>query len=249
MIDSAAVTGKLWDSWLPENVKRLIAEPLPGGPDDARALTVWLAAVHDIGKATPAFACQVDLPARAMREAGLEMRHHRQYGADRKIAPHGLAGHLVLQEWLAEVHGWPARVSGQVAIVAGGHHGVPPGHQRIHDLLLHPELLRTPGASETSWKSVQYELLDACARAAAVEQRFPRWQKVKLPQPVQVLLTAVVILSDWIASATDLFPYLATDSDGSVARRSTEDRLEAAGGDSTCRLPGVLTSPAARQRT
>ncbi|MET9774647.1 type I-E CRISPR-associated endoribonuclease Cas2 [Streptomyces sp. NPDC006367] len=60
MKDSAAVAGLLWNRWLPAGVRRLMAEALPRGESDARALAAWLVGVHDIGKATPAFACQVD---------------------------------------------------------------------------------------------------------------------------------------------------------------------------------------------
>lgn len=226
MADSGAVAGRLWDEWLPANVKRLISEALPEGVADGRRLAVWLAASHDVGKATPAFACQVDGLAQLMRDTGLEMPYEKQFGDDRKLAPHGLAGQLLLQEWLSERHGWSSRVSGQFAIVAGGHHGVPPGHQKIHDLDVHPRLLRTKGPSEGLWKSVQHELLDACARAAEVEGRFGAWKDVKLSQPVQVSLTAVVILADWIASSAELFPYVSVDGTG--RRRTGEERLEAA---------------------
>ncbi|MFD8967762.1 type I-E CRISPR-associated protein Cse1/CasA [Streptomyces sp. NPDC059568] len=207
MADSGAVAGKLWDEWVPGNVKALVAEALPRGADDARRLMVFLAAVHDAGKATPAFACQVDGLADRMRGAGLDMPYQKQFGTDRRMAPHGLAGQLLLQEWLSERFELTGKASGQFAVVAGGHHGTPPDHQQIHDLRLHPHLLRTPGASENKWRSVQYELMDACARAAEVEDRFPAWRSVRLPQTVQVVLTAVVIVSDWIASSSELFPY------------------------------------------
>ncbi|MER5982811.1 type I-E CRISPR-associated protein Cse1/CasA [Streptomyces sp. NPDC001787] len=207
MADSAAVAGKLWDAWVPANVKALVAEVFPRGAADARQVAVHLACVHDIGKATPAFACQVDGLADRMRQAGLDMPYEKQFGVDRRMAPHGLAGQLLLQEWLGERFGWSGRASGQFAVVAGGHHGTPPDHQQIHDLGLHPRLLRTRGDSEDVWRSVQYELMDACARRAGVEDRFADWGSVRLPQPVQVVLTAIVIVSDWIASASELFPY------------------------------------------
>ncbi|MEC4019756.1 type I-E CRISPR-associated protein Cse1/CasA [Streptomyces sp. H27-D2] len=207
MADSAAVAGKLWDEWLPGNVKALVAESLPAEEADARRMVVFLAASHDTGKATPAFACQVDSLADRMRAAGLGMPTVKEYGTDRRMAPHGLAGQLLLQEWLSERHGMGSRASGQFAVVAGGHHGTPPEHQQIHDLQLRPRLLRHPGPSENEWRRVQYELMDSCAELAGVTERLAAWRAVRLPQPVQVVLTAVVILSDWIASAPELFPY------------------------------------------
>ncbi|MFB7296470.1 type I-E CRISPR-associated protein Cse1/CasA [Streptomyces rubiginosohelvolus] len=207
MADSAAVAGLLWDAWVPDNVKALLADAFPRGTSDARQAAFFLAGVHDIGKATPAFACQVDGLADRMRAAGLDMPYQKQFGLDRRMAPHGLAGQLLLQEWLGERFGWSERVSGQFAVIAGGHHGTPPDHQQIHDLGLRPRLLRTGGESESLWRNVQFELMDACAARAGVQARFAEWRSVRLPQPVQVVLTAIVIVSDWIASSSELFPY------------------------------------------
>lgn len=207
MADSGAVAGQLWDHWVPRSVKTLLAEALPGGADDARRLVHFLAAAHDTGKATGAFACQVPELADRMRDAGLDMPTRTALGQDRRLAPHGLAGQLLLQEWMRERFGFDARAAGQFAVVAGGHHGTPPDSQQIHDLQLRPHLLRDPGPSQGLWRQVQYELMDGCAEIAGVTERLPHWRAVRLPQPVQVLLTAVVIMSDWIASAPELFPY------------------------------------------
>ncbi|MET8538701.1 CRISPR-associated helicase Cas3' [Streptomyces sp. NPDC005065] len=223
MEDSAAVAGLLWDTWLPASVRKLIASALPGVEQDARRLAVWLAGVHDIGKATPAFACQVDQLADLMREQGLEMRSARAIGPDRRVAPHGLAGQALLGEWLKERHGWTVKQTGQFTVVVGGHHGVPPEHGHIAALHKHGHLLRTPGPSRAAWRRVQDELLDACADEYGVRDRLKEWRSVKLPQPVQVLLTALVIVADWVASNADLFPYFPQD-----VARSSEERVAAA---------------------
>ncbi|MEU4685904.1 CRISPR-associated endonuclease Cas3'' [Streptomyces xinghaiensis] len=173
MADSGAVAGELWDHWAPRSIRESVSEALPGGDEDARRLIQFLAAVHDAGKITPAFACQVEPLARRMRDAGLDMRTAGEYGLDRRLAPHGLAGHLLLQEWMAERFGFGARASGQFAVVAGGHHGTPPDHQQIHDLQLRPHLMRHPGPSEDTWRAAQFELMDCCAAWAGVTDRLP----------------------------------------------------------------------------
>ncbi|MEN8655475.1 CRISPR-associated helicase Cas3' [Streptomyces sp. 21So2-11] len=222
MADSAAVAGLLWDRWLPDRVRQIVSAPLPSGTEDSRRLAVWLAGVHDIGKATPAFACQVDTLADRMRRAGLEMATQRQMGPDRRLAPHALAGQLLLQEWLEETHGWPGRVTSQFAVVVGGHHGAPPDYPQVHDLDMHPGFLRTEGPSEKAWQQVQRELLEACAEDFGVRERLADWCGVKLPQTVQVLLSALVIMADWIASNRDFFPYFPDD-----VSRTEEERVEA----------------------
>ncbi|MGW3649734.1 CRISPR-associated helicase Cas3' [Streptomyces sp. NPDC000878] len=223
MEDAAAVAGLLWDQWLPDSVRRLVGEALPRGEADGRILAVWLAGVHDIGKATPSFACQVDQLADVMREKGLDMRSREAMGTDRRLAPHGLAGQVLLGEWLEERYGWLPKQTGQFTVAVGGHHGVPPENGQIKALYGHDELLRTPGPSNAVWRRVQAELLDACAERFGVEERLQAWRAVKLPQPAQVLLTALVIVSDWIASNPDLFPYFPD-----AASRSGEERLAAA---------------------
>lgn len=223
MEDSAAVAGLLFDRWLPVSVRGLIAGSLPGGAEDARCLVVWLAAVHDIGKATPAFACQVESLANTMRDVGLAMPTERQFGPDRRIAPHALAGQLLLREWLEERCGWTGGEAGQFAVVVGGHHGVPPEYGQIKALDDRVHLLRSPGPARVVWRRVQDELLDACADEYGMRERLGAWRAVKLPQPVQVLLSAVVIVADWIASNPELFPYFPQDE-----HRTSSERVAAA---------------------
>lgn len=206
MADSGAVAGRLWDDWLPRQVRRSVAEALPGGAADARLLAVWLATVHDIGKATPAFACQVEDLAAVMHDHGLVMPTRRLL-AERSAAPHGLAGQILLDEWLEARGGFAKEARGQFTVVVGGHHGVPPDAGQVRHLRGRTDLLRTRGASEAVWRGVQTELLDAAAEACGVRDRLPDWRDVRLPQPVQVLLSATVIVADWIASNSDLFPY------------------------------------------
>ncbi|MFF3838672.1 CRISPR-associated helicase Cas3' [Streptomyces sp. NPDC001930] len=220
MEDSAAVAGMLWDQWLPLSVRRVIGAALPGGEADGRLVAVWLAGVHDIGKATPAFACQVEQLADRMRREGLEMRTQSALGPDRRLAPHGLAGQVLLGDWLEERCGWAPGQCEQFTVVVGGHHGVPPEYAQINALDGRGHLLRSTGVSRPVWRRVQTELLEACADEFGVRRRLASWREVKLPQPVQVLLTALVIVSDWIASNPELFPYHPLEVHLSSAQRA-----------------------------
>lgn len=181
---------------------------------------MWLATTHDIGKATPAFACQVESLADRMRRAGLDMPTPKRLN-DRRLAPHGLAGQALLQEWLIG-RGWSRSATLPFTIIAGGHHGVPPTFSGIRELNVHPDLLWTPGC-ESVWRSVQKEILDACAEMCGVDDRLSEWRQVKLSQSAQVVLTGLVIVADWIASNSDLFPHF---FDGGAP--SDEERVKAA---------------------
>ncbi|MFF9286448.1 HD domain-containing protein [Streptomyces griseosporeus] len=80
-----------------------------------------------------------------MRGHGLEMRSVKAMGPDRRIAPHSLAGQVLLGEWLEERHGWAPAGTGQFTVAVFGHHEVPPEHAQIASLYEHEELLRTSG--------------------------------------------------------------------------------------------------------
>lgn len=58
MLDSMHAARKLWGEWLSDSVKSDISYFI-GSESAAKALVSWLACIHDIGKATPAFQYKV----------------------------------------------------------------------------------------------------------------------------------------------------------------------------------------------
>ena len=60
MLDAGSVAARLWDTWLAPGLQRRFSEHLHLSMEDTRALVCWLAATHDMGKATPEFTCQYD---------------------------------------------------------------------------------------------------------------------------------------------------------------------------------------------
>ena len=136
-----------------------------------------------------------------MRQRGLDMPPG---DPERRRVPHATAGQLVLRAWL--VKGWERRQAEPYVVVVGGHHGVPPTYQ---DLIAAQDRSRLLGwgPGQRLWRDVQTELLDRAARAHGALEWLEEWRTVALPQPVQVLASAVVIVADWIASNDELFPY------------------------------------------
>jgi CRISPR-associated endonuclease/helicase Cas3 len=217
--DSAAVAGHLWDRWVPTATRQVIADGLPDGDDDGRRLAVWLAGIHDIGKATPAFAAQVPWLCDRMRIHGLDIPD-RITPEDRRHTLHATTGHVLLERWLAQVHGWSAEQATPYAVVVGGHHGVPPDDVGLRRARERRSLLGLADHQQV-WQQVHRELLDRAAAMHRVSPRLPHWQRVSLSQPAQVLLTALVIVADWIASNEELFTY-------DLERLHAPDRLAAA---------------------
>jgi CRISPR-associated endonuclease/helicase Cas3 len=200
LADTAAVAGRLVDHWVsPQVVGRLAADL--GGVDDVRRLAVWLAAVHDVGKASPAFAVQDRGLADAMRAHGLAANPRLADDPDRSVARHEVVGQRAVQEFLAEELGFAFRGSAaQLGCVVGGHHGVPPESSLLTFVNGRPDL-----AGTGPWADARRAVLRWASDLVGGPDVLKRYSAVDVGRPAQVLLTAVVIVSDWIASS-DLFP-------------------------------------------
>lgn len=197
--DTAAVAGRLWNNWLPSSVRRQIAGCVGGDETRARRLVCWLAGVHDVGKVSPAFAIQYPDGAHRMASAGLEAAQSA-WGPERRELRHELAGHIAVVRWLKDRYGWRGPDADRLAVVVGGHHGTAPTSQQVQNGGKRPDLL-----GEGPWDAVRFEHLD---RQATRLLRDGDLSAVVIPTaPVQVLLTAVVIVADWIASNEEYFGY------------------------------------------
>lgn len=202
MADSANIARYLWDKWLPAAEKRIINGAVNGDDAIAKALVIWLAGVHDIGKATPNFQCKVPDRAEEVRTAGLDvpplqMMHGRS-------CPHAFMGEVILDEWLLG-RGWEC--SNTYSCIVGGHHGAPPSSDReLPYIKLDSQNFPNEVLGDTDWKSVQSELLDWMFSYSGLDAREPTLKSRGLLQPVEVLLTGLVIMADWIASNADFFP-------------------------------------------
>jgi CRISPR-associated endonuclease/helicase Cas3 len=201
--DAADVAGLLWDEWVSLSIRRLIGWALPDGEADGRRLLCWLAGVHDIGKATPAFAVQVGELANQMVRAGLTIGPMVQ--ADRSRLRHEVAGAAILDRWLAERTALGRLARRQLTDVIGGHHGSFPLLSMVQDA---PGRLHLIG--DAGWSSAQDTLLDRASVRSGVAERWSAWTGIALPQTAQMLLTGLVVVADWIASG-DTFPLLPLD--------------------------------------
>jgi CRISPR-associated helicase Cas3/CRISPR-associated endonuclease Cas3-HD len=200
--DSAGVAGLLVDHWVSPQVVRRIGSELPDGDVGVRQVACWLAGVHDVGKASPAFAVQVPRLADYMRRFGLDASPSLASHVMRRRVGHALVGQLAVRDWLAEQLGFGFRgTAAQWASIVGSHHGVPPESTDLRDALDRVELV-----GSGSWSQVRTLLLDRATQRSGGREVLARYQDAGLSLPSQALLTAIVILADWIASNTDLFP-------------------------------------------
>lgn len=222
MLDSAGVAGRLWAGWVPESVKRSLAEQTGLEDDDLRTLVTWLACTHDAGKATTTFQTQLDqVPDRGryserLREAGLSTEPNSVEHQMLRF-PHGMASGVILTRWLIE-QGMNPRAAVRLASVADAHHGItsdpPIRHGRAVDAI---------AAYPVAWTAARQELLEWAADLTGIRPILGR-MRIKLTGPALNLLTGLVIMADWIASNADAFPLEpVTDQEARLERGLTVD--------------------------
>lgn len=201
--DSAAVAGFLWDEWFAPNVRRVIGEALPDGEEDGRILLTFLAGVHDLGKASPAFAAKASFagPEFAGLIDAMEDRGLHVGVASAQAPPHCRVGQFLFAAWLRE-RGFPIRPADAFSSPVGAHHGVPPTNHELGDLRGRDAVGTTP-----AWREVQSELIEGMASRTGADERLDAWSQVTLPVTAQVLLTAAVVVADWLASDVKRFPH------------------------------------------
>lgn len=204
--DTAAVACLLWDHWLPIGIKNHIASTLPGGVDDARRLLAWLAGIHDIGKATPAFAVKAPMMTDRLLRAGFDLDVAL---SESRSAPHGALGYQVLDRWLDErCPAANSRARSSLAIVVGAHHGVMPDSAGLEAIKNRRHYL---GGS--AWAEARTEILENMAARTGAKSRLAEWLTRPLPPTAQAHLAAAVVVADWLASDETRFPYGARPAD------------------------------------
>lgn len=203
MLDSAGVVRHLWDEWAAPSVTSAISRLSGLEHDEAGRLLVWLAGVHDCGKATINF--QMQLAPRAdgapfvarLHTSGLPLRPP-VLERGRQRFPHALASRAILTPWLEE-SGLGPGVARSLADIVDAHHGIPSRR---------PERETARGIVESyapEWRAVHRELIGLVTDYSGVRDVLPHLSH-RLGGPVQTLMSGLVIMADWIASGADLFP-------------------------------------------
>ena len=172
-----------------------------------RKLAVFLAAVHDIGKAIVVFQYKIGdkLPDRKSALEASGINFDVSYDKEKaKQTPHALAGEEILN-----LLGCPKCVSA----VVGSHHGVPA--ESFQDLSM-PKFeiafyenyygrdKENVGVLQDIWQTIFDMALEYAGFSDVSE----------LPQidcSAQMLLSGLLIMADWLASNTELFPLLSLE--------------------------------------
>lgn len=200
MLDVAVVAREMWRSLLPEAARRRIIESLQLPESEAETWITYIAALHDLGKASPAF--QLRKEAKNLFKIYEELG--RPSNIEAKDCPHGRVTAGELPEILICEFGIDRDTANRISVIIGGHHGTfPTSHELMNR---YPDTGVGVGAK---WKQLRRELALMLKEVLGVS-------KDAIPQgcdhAASMYIAGLVSAADWIGSS-DFFPYLVEDFD------------------------------------
>lgn len=208
MLDSLGVARKLWHHRLPAGVRNIIINDL-ADEEYAENLISFLAAMHDLGKATPVFQSKRTYPFcqevdeainNKLTAAGLTVKAHEEFKSGSK-SPHALAAQVLLKD---------AGCSKSVAAIIGAHHGKPAPRDAFVSAAVDVCAFNYNLEEEKDgpWQKVQQELINY----ALLLSNYDSAQDIpEVSMTTQVLLSGILVMTDWIASNEEYYPYIGLD--------------------------------------
>lgn len=208
--DSGLIAGWLLENFLPARILTCSGWP----PETASAVARWLAGIHDVGKATPAFVDVIADQRAELSSAGfdsepLAVRVH-----------HTVTGYHITRRWL-RARGVSRHNSNAFASVVLAHHGradaalLQPGDDPDHRPLHY---------GDENWERFRDGLMENQLLLAGLDLNalitLPDIETAALP-----LIEGVVIMADWLASDERLFPYKFTSVERRLDHATTRLKL------------------------
>lgn len=199
MIDVAVVTRQMWQHLLPAVARLRIAEEFKLSVEQTGYWVTYLAALHDLGKASPAF----QLRKEATHLYEIYEALGRPPNIEARECPHGRVTAGELPQILEEDFGLVKPISDRLSVVIGGHHGTfPTSHELLNQ---YPDA--GVGRSK-KWEQLRRELARMLGDLFGVsKESAPR----DCNHASAMFIAGLVSVADWIGSNSDYFPYLVDD--------------------------------------
>jgi CRISPR-associated endonuclease/helicase Cas3 len=222
MFDVAAVTELLLDEVLPRGTSTRLLTSLEADRAASRAWLVLLAALHDLGKATPAFQVKWPPAIEALRARGFDL------SPPAHANDHGTMGVGLVRESLTRM-GLERMDAHRLARAVAAHHGSFPT-DAASDVR---KLSRAERGAASAWDEARAELVAMLASVVGVSGH-PR-PRVARPDDWGFFsaLAGVISVADWVGSMDEVFAYTAPsmtlEAYAPIARARARRALEQVG--------------------
>lgn len=199
LLDVAAVADAMWGGVLPPATRAAVAHGLGVSESSARWWVVFLAGMHDIGKASPVFQHQTKDGAITgrLQKAGFAPLGHAN------PIRHGPVSAVILEEQLPALFNISHRdVVRKLAVAVGGHHGIFPRDTANET---HKEA-RGKGMTHQPYRDAQALLAQTLA---ALLDGVPEERPTRCDNATAITLAGLVSVADWIGSIDEAtaFPF------------------------------------------
>ncbi len=227
LIDTAECALALWKHAFTPGIRRSLAQSLNLTEAETRRLFAFLAALHDLGKASPAYQCKYPPDDDALQHLET-LGFHFPAQICQRPAPHGLISAWALRALFTEVLGWKKYDARRLAHAVGGHHGTWPATLEVQNL--DGKYRSHPG--DGLWKTTRREIF------TILQEIYQPPSKVVLPDaPEQsallAILSGLVTTADWLGSLDEYFEYedrpLSAQKYRPIAARQAARALKATG--------------------
>ena len=201
--DTAGIIEKLIEKWVSDSTIR--STGLSSG--EFKESSCFLAAVHDIGKATSYFQYIItkNLPEKR-RELNENGFHFCSNYMDNGETPHAYAGEEIFKEVLRTFN---KNKVNEYASVIGAHHGKPAGEKIVSgysvDYLDNYKVNIYGNGDMFLWESVWKCIISDALNIAGVNS-FDELPEITME--AQTIISGLVIMADWLASNTYYFPLI-----------------------------------------
>lgn len=239
--DTGEVALHVWDDFVSDNIKELLAEDI-GDREVAKELYQFIAAIHDIGKGAPSFIVQSTKFADKVKQTKLSIKAIVGKDPMRSEYRHELVGYAAVIEWFCS-QGFPVEpgtFAYGVACVVAGHHGksLTDDKQALVDPSQRGKSFRRETfMGDKAWTAIRNELLDWVSDTLHAQPILYTLRNRSLRRRTQILLTSMVVMADWIASDSRLFPL----NQGPVDEQVFDARRRADKAWRMLRIPGPWT--------
>ncbi len=196
MVDVGAVALALWDQCLPRSARDLLAVQFGLEHEECRRWVAFLAALHDLGKASRPFQAKDRNHAARLASTGLTAYLDPGMG-------HGKVGAHFIPRYLESV-GVEGRLAATLGTILGGHHGsFPIGSSRLTASDLQEDDGH-PFAGD--WEAARRDLFNAVRDVMDLPRNRAGETIVPTKAPdgtAQMFLAGFVSIADWIGSIDD----------------------------------------------
>lgn len=202
LYDTAGIMKLLMNKWIPQSTVKASGMDY----DQFTCIAVFLAGIHDIGKATSYFQAMI---AKKTNEKFYEI-NSEGFQLLHRYLHHGKTYHPYAGEWILKDD---FKIDDSVAEIVGAHHGKPL-YDTTDMICQYPKNFfgtETDGNGKEIWHDAWLELLLRAMHYADIEtiEEIP-----KVTTETQVLLSGILIIADWVASNTTYFPLIDIDDCG-----------------------------------